>query len=165
MKKKRSQPAARKPRTDALRNRERILEVAKGAFTGHGAATSLDELAPSTIGSCRQFLLLHWRRRRVDDGRNAPAIGRFDQLPGFATAVVGLAVDIKNEIEINSRDSAIRVDHDVAVFRVEILGCRGDQLREVTIAADTDFLGSWRLCLRPGVSGVCENIQPEIGIG
>ncbi len=35
----------RKPRTDALRNRERILEVAKGAFTRHGAATSLDDIA------------------------------------------------------------------------------------------------------------------------
>jgi AcrR family transcriptional regulator len=45
MKKKRSPPAQRKPRTDALRNRERILEVAKGAFTRHGAATSLDDIA------------------------------------------------------------------------------------------------------------------------
>ena len=45
MKKKHSQPAKRKPRTDALRNRERILEVAKGAFTRHGAATSLDDIA------------------------------------------------------------------------------------------------------------------------
>ena len=45
MKKKRSQPAKRKPRTDALRNRERILEVAKGAFTRHGADASLDDIA------------------------------------------------------------------------------------------------------------------------
>jgi AcrR family transcriptional regulator len=45
MKKKRSQPARRKPRTDALRNRERILEVAKGAFTRHGADASLDDIA------------------------------------------------------------------------------------------------------------------------
>ncbi|MFC5863130.1 TetR/AcrR family transcriptional regulator [Acidicapsa dinghuensis] len=44
MKKKSSQPA-RKPRTDALRNRERILEVAKGAFTRYGATTSLDDIA------------------------------------------------------------------------------------------------------------------------
>jgi AcrR family transcriptional regulator len=36
---------ARKPRTDALRNRERILEVAKGAFTRQGADASLDEIA------------------------------------------------------------------------------------------------------------------------
>jgi AcrR family transcriptional regulator len=45
MKKKRSQSAQRKPRTDALRNRERILEVAKGAFTRHGADASLDDIA------------------------------------------------------------------------------------------------------------------------
>jgi AcrR family transcriptional regulator len=41
----RSQSAARKPRTDAQRNRERILEVAKEAFTRSGANTSLDEIA------------------------------------------------------------------------------------------------------------------------
>ena len=38
-------PPGRKPRTDAQRNRERILEVAKHAFTRHGANTSLDEIA------------------------------------------------------------------------------------------------------------------------
>jgi AcrR family transcriptional regulator len=42
---KRSKPAARKPRADALRNRDRILEVAKLAFTRHGADASLDEIA------------------------------------------------------------------------------------------------------------------------
>jgi AcrR family transcriptional regulator len=36
---------ARKLRTDALRNRERILEVAKEAFTRQGANASLDEIA------------------------------------------------------------------------------------------------------------------------
>ena len=36
---------AQKPRTDALRNRERILEVAKEAFTRQGANASLDEIA------------------------------------------------------------------------------------------------------------------------
>src|SRR3974390_1007410 len=41
----RSQPARRKPRTDAQRNRERILEVAKEAFTRSGASASLDEIA------------------------------------------------------------------------------------------------------------------------
>jgi AcrR family transcriptional regulator len=35
----------RKPRADAQRNRERILEVAKQAFTRSGADTSLDEIA------------------------------------------------------------------------------------------------------------------------
>jgi AcrR family transcriptional regulator len=42
---KSSQSAARKPRTDAQRNRERILEVAKEAFTRSGANTSLDDIA------------------------------------------------------------------------------------------------------------------------
>jgi len=42
---KRSKPAPRKPRTDAQRNRERILEVAKEAFTRHGAKASLDDIA------------------------------------------------------------------------------------------------------------------------
>jgi AcrR family transcriptional regulator len=44
MTKKRS-TTARKPRTDALRNRERILEVAKAAFTRQGADASLEEIA------------------------------------------------------------------------------------------------------------------------
>ena len=45
MPKKGSKPAPRKPRTDAQRNRERILEVAKDAFTCYGAEASLDEIA------------------------------------------------------------------------------------------------------------------------
>jgi AcrR family transcriptional regulator len=45
MAKKRSNPAPRKPRTDAQRNRERILEVAREAFTRFGAEASLDEIA------------------------------------------------------------------------------------------------------------------------
>jgi AcrR family transcriptional regulator len=35
----------RKPRTDAQRNRERVLEVAKAAFTRSGADASLDDIA------------------------------------------------------------------------------------------------------------------------
>jgi AcrR family transcriptional regulator len=42
---KRSQAARRRPRTDAQRNRERILEVAKEAFARSGASTSLDDIA------------------------------------------------------------------------------------------------------------------------
>lgn len=45
MEKKRSQSTPRKPRTDAQRNRERILEVAKEAFTRAGANASLDDIA------------------------------------------------------------------------------------------------------------------------
>jgi len=42
---KNSSTTARKPRTDALRNRERILEVAKAAFTRLCATASLEEIA------------------------------------------------------------------------------------------------------------------------
>jgi AcrR family transcriptional regulator len=45
MPKKAPKPVARKSRTDAQRNRERILEVAKEAFTRFGASTSLDDIA------------------------------------------------------------------------------------------------------------------------
>ena len=42
---KKQKLAQRKPRADAQRNRERILEVAKQAFAQHGASASLDEIA------------------------------------------------------------------------------------------------------------------------
>jgi AcrR family transcriptional regulator len=42
---KRKQTSVRKPRSDAQRNRERILEIAKEAFTRSGANTSLDDIA------------------------------------------------------------------------------------------------------------------------
>ena len=42
---KKDSTTVRKPRTDALRNRERILEAAKAAFTRQGANASLDEIA------------------------------------------------------------------------------------------------------------------------
>jgi AcrR family transcriptional regulator len=45
MAKKGSKPAERKPRVDAQRNRERILDVAKEAFTRCGADASLDDIA------------------------------------------------------------------------------------------------------------------------
>jgi len=41
----RTKSVLRKPRTDAQRNRERILEVAKQAFTRYGANASLDDIA------------------------------------------------------------------------------------------------------------------------
>jgi AcrR family transcriptional regulator len=40
-----AQKTARKPRADAQRNRERILEVAKLVFTRRGAEASMDEIA------------------------------------------------------------------------------------------------------------------------
>jgi AcrR family transcriptional regulator len=42
---RRSRRPNRKPRADAQRNRERILEIAKEAFTRSGANTSLDDIA------------------------------------------------------------------------------------------------------------------------
>jgi AcrR family transcriptional regulator len=45
MPKKLPQSVDRKPRSDAQRNRERILEVAKEAFTRSGANASLDDIA------------------------------------------------------------------------------------------------------------------------
>jgi AcrR family transcriptional regulator len=45
MPRKGKKTAQRKPRMDAQRNRERILEVAKEAFTQSGANASLDDIA------------------------------------------------------------------------------------------------------------------------
>src|SRR5262249_18731567 len=45
-----SRSTRRKPRTDAQRNRERILQVAKEAFTRSGANTSLDDTAKEAGG-------------------------------------------------------------------------------------------------------------------
>jgi AcrR family transcriptional regulator len=45
MPQKHPKPVPRKPRADALRNRERILDVAKQAFARHGANASLDDIA------------------------------------------------------------------------------------------------------------------------
>ena len=42
---KRSQTTERKSRADAQRNRDRIMEVAKQAFTRFGANASLDDVA------------------------------------------------------------------------------------------------------------------------
>jgi AcrR family transcriptional regulator len=42
---KRPPPPQRKPRADAERNRDRVLEVAKEAFTRSGADASLDDIA------------------------------------------------------------------------------------------------------------------------
>jgi AcrR family transcriptional regulator len=45
MPKKNSQPGGRRPRRDAQQNRQRVLEVAKAAFTRSGADASLDDIA------------------------------------------------------------------------------------------------------------------------
>jgi AcrR family transcriptional regulator len=44
--------STRKPRADAQRNRDLIIQVAKAAFTEHGAGASLDDIAKSSgVGS------------------------------------------------------------------------------------------------------------------
>jgi AcrR family transcriptional regulator len=49
-------PPTRKPRADATRNRERILEVARQVFTRDGAAASLDDIARrSGIGNATLY--------------------------------------------------------------------------------------------------------------
>ena len=54
----------RKPRADAQRNRERILEVARLAFTRHGAEATLDNIARQAgIGS--GTLYRHFANREV----------------------------------------------------------------------------------------------------
>ena len=45
MKKSAAPKTVRKPRSDAQRNRERILEVARQVFTRRGADASMDEIA------------------------------------------------------------------------------------------------------------------------
>lgn len=59
---KRSQFARRKPRADAQQNRERILRVAKHAFTRSGANASLDDIA-KTAGVGPGTLYRHFPTR------------------------------------------------------------------------------------------------------
>jgi AcrR family transcriptional regulator len=59
---KNRKPAPRKPRTDAQLNRERILEVAKEAFTRSGANASLDDIA-KTAGVGAGTLYRHFPTR------------------------------------------------------------------------------------------------------
>lgn len=49
MSRKVTKPEPRKQRTDAQRNRERILEAAKDAFTRYGANASLDDIARQAV--------------------------------------------------------------------------------------------------------------------
>ncbi len=82
--KRSAQAAPRKPRRDAQRNRERILETAKAAFTRHGAEASLDEIAKQA-GVGAGTLYRHFPTRdalieavyRSDVEKLAAAEGRF----------------------------------------------------------------------------------------
>src|ERR1700681_2261168 len=62
MRTKNQKIAPRKPRTDAQLNRERILEVAKEAFTRSGANASLDDIAREA-GIGAGTLYRHFRTR------------------------------------------------------------------------------------------------------
>src|SRR5271155_667373 len=64
MAKKTSKPVPRKPRADAQRNRERILEIAKDAFTRSGANVSLDDVAKQA-GVGAGTLYRHFPTREV----------------------------------------------------------------------------------------------------
>jgi AcrR family transcriptional regulator len=61
---KRPQPVQRKPRADAERNRSRVLEVAKEAFSKFGADASLDEIAKQA-GVGAGTLYRHFPTREV----------------------------------------------------------------------------------------------------
>src|ERR1700684_2985910 len=64
MLKKHLKPVQRKPRADAQRNRERLLEVAKEAFARHGANASLDDIAKQ-VGVGPGTLYRHFPTREV----------------------------------------------------------------------------------------------------
>src|SRR5580698_5504598 len=64
MPKKHRKPAQRKPRADAQRNRERLLEVAKEAFARYGANASLDDIAKQ-VGVGPGTLYRHFPTREV----------------------------------------------------------------------------------------------------
>jgi len=88
MKSEGPEPVSRKPRADAQRNRERILEVARSAFTRAGARASLDEIAkqagvgPGTLYRhfpTREALLEGVYRGEIEKLAAAPQ--RFAELP------------------------------------------------------------------------------------
>jgi AcrR family transcriptional regulator len=95
MPKKRTQ-SARKPRSDAQRNRERILEVAKEAFTRYGADASLDEIAKQA-GVGAGTLYRHFPMRdalienvyRNEVGKLAAAAGHFAETKSPIEALRG----------------------------------------------------------------------------
>jgi AcrR family transcriptional regulator len=76
----------RKPRSDAVRNRERILDVAKAAFTRQGANASLEEIAKQA-GVGTGTLYRHFPTRdeliegvyRNEVGKLAAAAARFSE--------------------------------------------------------------------------------------
>jgi AcrR family transcriptional regulator len=63
----RSKSHARKPRADAERNRERVLEAAKEAFTRSGADASLDDIAKqASVGPGTLYRHFHSREALIE---------------------------------------------------------------------------------------------------
>jgi len=62
-----SKSHARKPRADAERNRERVLEAAKEAFTRSGADASLDDIAKqASVGPGTLYRHFHSREALIE---------------------------------------------------------------------------------------------------
>jgi AcrR family transcriptional regulator len=79
---------ARRPRADAKRNRERILEVAKEVFTRVGAAASLDEIARrSGIGSGTLYRHFPTRDALIEDVYRSEVEKLADAGPRFAATL------------------------------------------------------------------------------
>ncbi|MGA7960628.1 MAG: TetR/AcrR family transcriptional regulator [Candidatus Acidiferrales bacterium] len=89
-----AKPVPRRPRADSLRNRERILEVAKEAFARHGAPASLDEIARQ-VGVGPGTLYRHFPTReellqavyRAELEKLAEAAQKFSQTMGPTDAL------------------------------------------------------------------------------
>ncbi|MFY9803661.1 MAG: TetR/AcrR family transcriptional regulator [Candidatus Acidiferrales bacterium] len=89
-----AKPVPRRPRADSLRNRERILEVAKEAFARHGANASLDEIARQ-VGVGPGTLYRHFPTReellqavyRAELEKLAEAAQKFSQTMGPTDAL------------------------------------------------------------------------------
>ncbi|MGC1795373.1 MAG: TetR/AcrR family transcriptional regulator [Candidatus Acidiferrales bacterium] len=89
-----AKPVPRRPRADSLRNRERILEVAKEAFARHGAHASLDEIARQ-VGVGPGTLYRHFPTReellqavyRAELEKLAEAAQKFSQTMGPTDAL------------------------------------------------------------------------------
>lgn len=88
MKKTPSQPAQRKPRTDAVRNRERILEVAKRAFTRHGVDASLDDIAKhADVGAGTLYRHFPTRDALIEAVYRTEVVKLAEAAHGFAAAM------------------------------------------------------------------------------
>jgi AcrR family transcriptional regulator len=112
---KNSSTTARKPRTDALRNRERILEIAKAAFTRLGATASLEEIAKMAgvgIGTLyrhfptRDALIEGVYRNEVE--KLAAAASRFAQKTSLRPRSIPLPEERPGYMKVHAPSSRMR---------------------------------------------------------